>query len=104
MHEFSSQFLDNQPDMECTSTLRKGVIVLSCRLKWYTVPLDVLSCPVLSPPPSMQEAGRLVPCGVDEWVHVNCAVWSAEVYEEHNGILRCVHTAISRGLRMVRGH
>lgn len=49
-----------------------------------------------------QEAGRLVPCGVDEWVHVNCAVWSAEVYEEHSGILRCVHTAISRGARMVR--
>lgn len=42
-----------------------------------------------------------MPCGVDEWVHVNCAIWSAEAYEEQSGILRCVHTAISRGMRMV---
>lgn len=51
----------------------------------------------------LQEAGRLLPCGVDEWIHVNCAIWSAEAYEEHSGILRCVHTAISRGIRMVSG-
>ena len=49
----------------------------------------------------MQEAGRLLPCGVDEWVHVNCAVWSAEVYEECSGVLCAVHAAISRGKMLV---
>ena len=49
-----------------------------------------------------QEAGRLLPCGsMDEWVHVNCALWSAEVYEEDSGLLYCVHSAIARGQRLV---
>ena len=50
----------------------------------------------------IQEAGRLLPCGMDKWVHVNCAVWSAEVYEEHSGLLGMVHTAINRGAQLVR--
>ena len=49
----------------------------------------------------VQEAGRLLPCGCGEWVHINCAIWSAEVYEELSGVLRCVHAAISRGTRLV---
>ena len=49
----------------------------------------------------IQEAGRLLPCGMDKWVHVNCAVWSAEVYEEHSGLLGMVHTAINRGAQLV---
>ena len=44
-----------------------------------------------------------MPCGgVEEWAHVNCALWSAEVYEDTNGYLCSVHTAIGRGLRLVR--
>ena len=39
---------------------------------------------------------------MDKWVHVNCAVWSAEVYEEHSGLLGMVHTAINRGAQLVR--
>ena len=34
---------------------------------------------------------------------MNCAVWSAEVYEECSGVLCAVHTAISRGKMLVRG-
>ncbi len=45
-----------------------------------------------------------MPCGVDEWIHVNCAIWSAEVYEEVSGTLRCVQTAITRGCRLVSPH
>ena len=30
---------------------------------------------------SSQEAGRLLYVGQDDWVHVNCALWSAEVFE-----------------------
>ncbi|XP_065887325.1 histone-lysine N-methyltransferase 2B-like isoform X2 [Dysidea avara] len=49
---------------------------------------------------SEKSAGRLIPCGIGEWVHVNCALWSAEVYEEQSGMMYDVHTAISRGSRV----
>lgn len=45
--------------------------------------------------------GRLLYCGLNEWVHVNCALWSAEVFEEIDGALQNVSNALSRG-RMIR--
>lgn len=45
--------------------------------------------------------GRLLYCGQNEWVHVNCALWSAEVFEEIDGALQNVSNALSRG-RMIR--
>jgi hypothetical protein len=47
------------------------------------------------------EEGRLLYCGHNTWVHTNCALWSAEVYEEIDGSLQNVHSAISRG-RMIK--
>ncbi|KAI5645789.1 SET domain-containing protein [Phthorimaea operculella] len=41
--------------------------------------------------------GRLLYCGQNDWIHANCALWSAEVYEEIDGSLQNVHSAISRG-------
>ena len=41
--------------------------------------------------------GRLLYCAFNEWVHANCALWSAEVYEEIDGSLQNVHSAITRG-------
>lgn len=35
---------------------------------------------------------------VDKWVHLNCALWSSEVYETVNGALMNVDCAIKRGL------
>lgn len=46
---------------------------------------------------SSDEEGRLLYCGHNTWVHTNCALWSAEVYEEIDGSLQNVHSAISRG-------
>ncbi len=46
------------------------------------------------------EGGRLIYCGRDEWVHSNCALWSSEVYEEIDGSLQNVQSAISRGRQM----
>ncbi|KAG5680675.1 hypothetical protein PVAND_010169 [Polypedilum vanderplanki] len=46
---------------------------------------------------SSEEEGRLLYCGHNTWVHTNCALWSAEVYEEIDGSLQNVHSAISRG-------
>ncbi|EFN68384.1 Histone-lysine N-methyltransferase trithorax, partial [Camponotus floridanus] len=45
--------------------------------------------------------GRLFYCGQNEWVHANCALWSNEVFEEIDGSLQNVHSAISRG-RLIR--
>uniref|UniRef100_A0A182JPS8 Histone-lysine N-methyltransferase trithorax n=1 Tax=Anopheles christyi TaxID=43041 RepID=A0A182JPS8_9DIPT len=44
---------------------------------------------------------RLLYCGQNNWVHTNCALWSAEVFEEIDGSLQNVHSAASRG-RMIK--
>jgi len=49
----------------------------------------------------LQEAGRLLYAGQDDWVHINCALWSAEVYEEGDGSLQMVHLAVARGRKLV---
>ncbi|KAK6641150.1 hypothetical protein RUM44_012859 [Polyplax serrata] len=43
------------------------------------------------------DTGRLLYCGQNEWVHCNCALWSGEVFEEIDGSLQNVQSAISRG-------
>ncbi|GLE09877.1 hypothetical protein PINS_up021805 [Pythium insidiosum] len=40
--------------------------------------------------------GRLVYCDVDQWIHLNCALWSAEVYEDQSGFLQRCQRAVSR--------
>lgn len=47
-------------------------------------------------------AGRLLCCGLDEWVHINCGLWSAEVFEDDEGRLQNVQVALSRGKQMVK--
>ncbi|CAL8286715.1 unnamed protein product [Merluccius merluccius] len=46
------------------------------------------------------EAGRLLYIGQNDWAHVNCCLWSAEVFEEDNGSLLHVHSAVARGRLM----
>ncbi|KAJ0003412.1 hypothetical protein NQD34_008510, partial [Periophthalmus magnuspinnatus] len=45
---------------------------------------------------SPSDQGRLLYMGQNEWAHINCCLWSAEVYED-NGALLQVHSAVSRG-------
>lgn len=40
--------------------------------------------------------------GQNEWTHVNCALWSAEVFEDDDGSLKNVHMAVLRGKQLVR--
>ncbi|XP_028401347.1 histone-lysine N-methyltransferase 2A-like [Dendronephthya gigantea] len=47
-----------------------------------------------------QEAGRLIYFNVDEWAHVNCVLWSAEVYEDDEGRLQNAHVALTRGRQL----
>ncbi|XP_023265563.1 histone-lysine N-methyltransferase 2B-like isoform X3 [Seriola lalandi dorsalis] len=42
------------------------------------------------------DAGRLLYLGQNEWAHINCCLWSAEVYEDNSALLQ-VHSAVSRG-------
>ena len=44
--------------------------------------------------------GRLLHFRNCEWVHVNCALWSSEVYEEVDGSLQNVGQALSRGAKL----
>lgn len=41
--------------------------------------------------------GRLLYCGSDIWCHINCALWSNEVFEEVDGALQNVFDALARG-------
>lgn len=50
----------------------------------------------------VEKAGRLLYAGPNDWVHVNCALWSAEVYENTDGQLFRVQTALCRGSQLVR--
>ncbi|XP_041427295.1 histone-lysine N-methyltransferase 2A isoform X2 [Xenopus laevis] len=73
--------------------------------------------PELSPPPGLEDnrqcalclkygddnandAGRLLYIGQDEWTHVNCALWSAEVFEDDDGSLKNVYMAVIRGKQL----
>ena len=40
--------------------------------------------------------GRLIPLRFSEWVHINCALWSNEVYEAEDGSLQNVFAAVTR--------
>ncbi|KAM7537528.1 hypothetical protein Aperf_G00000071186 [Anoplocephala perfoliata] len=42
---------------------------------------------------------RLIYIGSDIWVHVNCALWSKEVFEEDSGQLTGLSAALRRGCR-----
>ncbi|XP_028820657.1 histone-lysine N-methyltransferase 2A isoform X2 [Denticeps clupeoides] len=46
------------------------------------------------------EGGRLLYIGQNEWTHVNCALWSAEVFEDDDGSLKNVHMAVIRGRQL----
>ncbi|XP_035240634.1 histone-lysine N-methyltransferase 2A-like isoform X2 [Anguilla anguilla] len=49
---------------------------------------------------NINDGGRLLYIGQNEWAHVNCALWSAEVFEDDDGTLKNVHTAVARGKQL----
>uniref|UniRef100_A0A672QIG3 Histone-lysine N-methyltransferase n=1 Tax=Sinocyclocheilus grahami TaxID=75366 RepID=A0A672QIG3_SINGR len=46
------------------------------------------------------DCGRLLYVGQNEWTHVNCALWSSEVFEDVDGALKNVHMAVRRGKKL----
>ena len=55
-------------------------------------------CKELGDGPSDSTA-RLLNMDIDKWAHLNCALWSYEVYETLNGALMNVQQAYTRGLK-----
>ncbi|XP_051910013.1 histone-lysine N-methyltransferase 2C-like [Hippocampus zosterae] len=49
-------------------------------------------------------AARLLNLDLDLWVHLNCALWSSEVYETQAGALINVESALRRGLTLRCAH
>ena len=47
--------------------------------------------------------GRLLTLGINEWVHLNCCLWSREVYETIGGALKTVGAAVKRAKLTVSG-
>ena len=45
--------------------------------------------------------GRLLNYDVDKWVHLNCALWSEDVYETVSGALVNVETALKNGVNLI---
>lgn len=43
---------------------------------------------------------RLLNMDIDSYAHLNCALWSSEVYETLNGALMNVDSAYKRGLKI----
>ncbi|EDV19551.1 uncharacterized protein TRIADDRAFT_62004 [Trichoplax adhaerens] len=41
--------------------------------------------------------GRLLNLDIDKWVHINCALWSCDVYETCDGALHMVQDAYAKG-------
>lgn len=46
---------------------------------------------------------RLLNFDVDKWIHLNCALWSEEVYETENGALVNVDVAVKQSLTIPCG-
>ncbi|CAL1288137.1 unnamed protein product [Larinioides sclopetarius] len=82
--------------------LERITIFPPLNLKSEPPPPDCRSCVLCNYSGDSQpkKCGRLLYCGQDEWIHVNCAMWSAEVFQQQDGSLRNVHPAISRGRLM----
>ena len=47
-----------------------------------------------------QGAGRLIYYRQNDWLHVNCAIWSSEVFEEVDGSLQNVSQALGRAQKL----
>ena len=50
---------------------------------------------------ALDECGRMLPVGVDAWVHVNCAVWSSEVQQKSEGVLSSLAVAVQRAQKTI---
>ncbi|XP_028835065.1 histone-lysine N-methyltransferase 2A isoform X2 [Denticeps clupeoides] len=101
IHRFSSKF---HPRNRASSLNMRGKLGRPCKADLDTMWTkdDERQCALCQKygDAKSSEAGRLLYLGQNEWAHVNCSMWSAEVFEEDNGSLMHVHSAVARGRLM----
>ena len=67
---------------------------------WWWWPLSLFSCVHRNYNHCLFCSARLLMMNSDKWVHLNCALWSYEVYETMNGSLVNVDQACKRGITL----
>ena len=77
---------------------RTGVTLMPAKLPDDT--RQCMFCHQLGDGPA-DGAGRLLNYDVDKWVHLNCALWSDDVYETENGALMNLEQALQLSLAQV---
>ena len=50
------------------------------------------------------QCGRMLPTGAGGWAHINCLLWSSEVFEKEAGVLHGVPAALRRARRTFCAH
>ncbi|XP_030371123.1 histone-lysine N-methyltransferase trithorax isoform X2 [Scaptodrosophila lebanonensis] len=98
--ESPAPYAEHTAEVQGVLDLPADVDEVGCALKTRIDTRVCLFCRKTGEGLSNEEA-RLLYCGHDCWVHTNCAMWSAEVFEEIDGSLQNVHSAVSRG-RMIK--
>ncbi|XP_077339461.1 histone-lysine N-methyltransferase 2D isoform X2 [Lithobates pipiens] len=84
----------------CEKEVCEVIERLGTTLKPDTLPQDLRKCCFCHEEGDGATDGpaRLLNLDLDLWVHLNCALWSTEVYETQGGALMNVEVALHRGL------
>ncbi|XP_069067217.1 histone-lysine N-methyltransferase 2C isoform X4 [Pleurodeles waltl] len=87
---------------QCEGELDEFINKLGTSLKPDPLPRDYRKCCFCHTEGDGHTNGpaRLLNLDLDVWVHLNCALWSTEVYETQAGALINVELALRRGMQM----
>ncbi|XP_078519354.1 histone-lysine N-methyltransferase 2C isoform X4 [Lissotriton helveticus] len=87
---------------QCEGELDEFIKKLGTSLKPDPLPRDFRKCCFCHTEGDGHTNGpaRLLNLDLDVWVHLNCALWSTEVYETQAGALINVELALRRGMQM----
>nr|AFJ24865.1 histone lysine N methyltransferase MLL-1 [Schmidtea mediterranea] len=88
--------IEFQYDADSTSTATYNVAFPS-EFNSTICEKDIRHCALCAGSGDDRLEGRLIYGGLDVWVHVNCALWSDDVYEREDGALVNVDIAIRKG-------
>ncbi|XP_069504020.1 histone-lysine N-methyltransferase 2C isoform X2 [Ambystoma mexicanum] len=87
---------------QCEGEIEELIKELGTSMRRDPLPKDYRKCCFCHTEGDGQTNGpaRLLNLDLDVWVHLNCALWSTEVYETQAGALINVELALRRGLQM----
>ena len=90
----------NPYDEENNEEISQLLESMDITLKQDDLPVDQRKCDLCHEVGDGESDGpaRLLNYDVDKWVHLNCALWSPEVYETLNGALMSVDVALTKAV------